>query len=120
VDQQGYEGTGESHHQDTSSRYGDQVDRPMVAGQVEVSRVLFVPVCVKVHGGLLALAPYQPAIAKVVPCRSREGSEEWRASACELLWPAVATDPDRDRAERHTQDAEGERDGKEYKRCRSS
>jgi hypothetical protein len=31
VDQQGYERTGEAHHQDTSSRYGDQVDRPVVA-----------------------------------------------------------------------------------------
>ena len=37
VDQQGYDCTGKAHHEEASSCYGDQVNRPVVADQIEVS-----------------------------------------------------------------------------------
>jgi hypothetical protein len=57
VDAQGHEGTGESHNQDARSCCGDQVNRPRVtasASQIEVSKAVFVPICLKAHvSGLL-------------------------------------------------------------------
>jgi hypothetical protein len=55
VDQQGYDCTGKAHHQQASSCCGDQVNRPVVADQIEVSGVIFIPISVKAHGSLLRI-----------------------------------------------------------------
>jgi hypothetical protein len=56
VDQKGYDGTGEARHQDARSGYGDQVDWPVAADQIEVSGATFVAICLKAHGNISSCA----------------------------------------------------------------